>query len=78
MKAGSTFTVTWTGVPILGDYLTIVAAGATAATPDDYVNISGAGPATLTAPTEAGSYEIWWVTGDTLDGVKARTSLTVS
>jgi hypothetical protein len=45
-----------------------------------YVNATVGNPATLTAPKTAGSYEIWFLKGNT-DGpiiVKARSALTVT
>jgi Ca-activated chloride channel family protein len=63
VEANHEFDVAWTGPNGPGDYLTIVKAGATQWTDEDYFNASGASPQTLLAPVEAGAYEVWYVTG---------------
>ena len=55
---GATFQVTWTGPNGPSDYITIVPAGTLNGTYDSYAYTASGSPATLTAPAEAGSYEI--------------------
>ncbi|HUQ44113.1 MAG TPA: hypothetical protein VM451_06855 [Candidatus Limnocylindria bacterium] len=79
--AAASITVAWTGSAGSGDYLVIVPVGTTSyveTTENPYINASIGNPATLVAPTTPGSYEIWFVKGDTTDQVKARTPLKVT
>lgn len=79
---GAAFKVGWTGAETSGDFFVIVPAGATTWTegPDSpYINATMGNPLTLTAPKSAGSYEIWFMKGDT-EGpliIKARSPLKV-
>jgi hypothetical protein len=82
VKRGAEFSVAWTGPIVLGDYVTVVAKGATkVATNAAYVNITVGSPGTLLAPPTAGDYELWLVKGDTLgdlpEFIKARRPLSV-
>jgi Ca-activated chloride channel family protein len=80
-KAGETISVGWTGAEVLGDYLVIVPVGTTRyveSADSPYVNVTLGNPASLVAPATPGAYEIWFVTGDTDDQVKARSALTVT
>lgn len=61
--ANTEFDIAWNGPSGPGDYVTIVKAGATQWTNEDYFNASGATPQKLLAPVEAGAYEVWYVTG---------------
>ena len=61
--AGSSIPVTWTGPNAHGDFVAIVAKGATAWTDEDYFYTTEGSPANLTAPSVAGDYEIWYVSG---------------
>lgn len=60
---GGTFMVAWTGPDNVGDYLTIVPAGAPNRDYLSYAYTRTGAPATLEAPLEAGSYEIRYMTG---------------
>ena len=77
---GEKITASWTGKEQLGDSIYIVEAGRTrifaSDDPNGY-NTSLGNPATLTAPTKPGSYEIWFVEEETVDHIKARLPLTV-
>ena len=77
---GERITVSWTGKEQLGDSIYIVEAGRTrifaADDPNGY-NTALGNPGTLTAPTQPGSYEIWFVEEETVDHIKARLPLTV-
>jgi Ca-activated chloride channel family protein len=61
VAAGTSFQVSWTGPNGPGDYITIVATGAPPGTYLSYANTSNGSPATLTAPTAPGSYELRYV-----------------
>jgi Ca-activated chloride channel homolog len=63
IQAGTEFEVAWTGPNEPGDYVTIVKLGTAEWTNEDYFNCSGGSPQNLTAPTEAGDYELWLVSG---------------
>ena len=63
VEAGSSFEVAWNGPNGPGDYVTIVAVGATKWTDESYFYTSGANPGTLVAPIDAGEYVLWYVTG---------------
>jgi len=63
VEAGKAFSVTWTGPNANGDYVTIVLAGATKWTNESYFNTSAGSTGSLTAPSAAGTYEIWYVSG---------------
>ena len=80
VAAGSEFEVSWTGGggENSGDYIAILATGATKMTDDaEYVNISHGPPGKLTAPTTPGGYELIYIVGDTLDQILARRPITV-
>jgi Ca-activated chloride channel family protein len=63
VQAGSTFEVTWNGPDGPGDYVTIVAEGATRWTNESYFYTAHGNPGKLTAPITAGDYTLWYVTG---------------
>jgi Ca-activated chloride channel family protein len=63
VEAGSIFEVTWNGPDGPGDYVTIVAEGATRWTNESYFYTANGNPGKLTAPIPAGDYELWYVTG---------------
>jgi hypothetical protein len=66
VASGSEFSVAWRGSVKAGDYLTIVALGATAVAEDAaYIYLTRGSPGTLTAPSAPGDYEIWLVEDDT-------------
>lgn len=64
VMAGSTFEVAWNGPNGPGDYVTVVAAGATKWTDESYFYTNAGSPGKLTADLKAGSYELWYVTGN--------------
>jgi Ca-activated chloride channel family protein len=65
VAAGATFEIAWTGPRAQGDYITMVAAGATEWTNEQYFDTAGAtSPGTMTAPVGDGAYELWYVGGD--------------
>ncbi len=61
VTAGTQFQVSWTGPNGPGDYITIVATGAPQGAYLSYANTSNGTPATLTAPTAPGAYELRYV-----------------
>lgn len=63
IEAGKSFDVTWTGPNGERDYVTIVKAGATEWTDEEYFYTTEGSPSTLTAPSAAGAYELWYVSG---------------
>ena len=63
VEANKEFDIVWTGPNGPSDYVTIVKLGATKWTNEDYFNTSAGSPQKLFAPIEAGSYELWYVTG---------------
>jgi hypothetical protein len=80
---GAEFSIAWSGPVKAGDYLTIVAPGATrVANGAAYIYLTGGSPGTLVAPTESGDYEIWLVEddtrGDLAQYIRARRALKVS
>lgn len=78
IEAGSDFQVAWTGPNGRGDYITIVASGATEWTAgDDYFDTANGSPGSLTAPTAPGAYELWYVSGED-ESIAARVSITVT
>jgi len=64
---GSEFAVAWTGPDNSGDYVTIVPAGASNREYLRYAYTRAGTPATLTAPLEAGAYELRYMTGGLRD-----------
>lgn len=77
VEAGSGFQVEWTGPNNPTDYVTIVPAGASAWTDESYFYTSGGSPGTLVAPTEAGPYALWYVSGND-DAILARVAIAVT
>ena len=76
--AGTEFEVAWNGPDGPGDYVTIVAQGATKWTNEPYFyTASGGNPATLQAPIEDGAYEIWYVLG-AAETIEARVPIVVT
>lgn len=76
VEGGTVFSVEWTGPNGPGDYITIVAAGATQWTDEDYFYTTEGSPGSLTAPVTAGNYELWYVSG-TDDQVQVRRAIVV-
>lgn len=76
-EAGSVIPVTWTGPNAQGDFVTIVQKGATAWTNEDFFYLDEGSPANLTAPSVAGAYEIWYVSGAE-KSVLARQDITLT
>ena len=74
---GAGFAVGWTGPNAPGDYVTIVMVGATQWTDEPYFNTNAGSPGQLVAPTTAGDYELWYVSG-TDDTVATRRPITVT
>jgi Ca-activated chloride channel family protein len=68
VDAGAEFEVEWTGPDGPGDYITIVPAGSPERTYFSFAYTASGSPATITAGTETGNYEIRYIagTGDTL------------
>jgi len=68
VDAGAEFDVEWTGPDGPGDYITIVPAGSPEGTYFSYAYTAAGSPATITAGTETGDYEVRYIagTGDTL------------
>jgi Ca-activated chloride channel family protein len=76
VEAGAEFEVSWTGPDGEGDYITVVAEGATDWTNEPYFYTSSGPTGTLVASTEPGEYEIWYVTGE--EEILARRPITVT
>lgn len=77
VEGGAKFEVGWTGPDAQGDYVTIVADGTTEWSGEPYFYTADANPGSLTAPTTAGDYELWYVVG--LDAsIAARQPITVT
>jgi Ca-activated chloride channel family protein len=74
---GATFSVSWTGPNATGDFITIVAAGAPEGSYESYAYTQYGNPATLTAPTAAGQYELRYVYGSTRQNL-AIASITIN
>jgi Ca-activated chloride channel family protein len=62
--AGNVFEVTWTGPIGPRDFVTIVKATATKWTNEPYFYATYPSPQELTAPSEPGAYELWYVEGE--------------
>ena len=77
VEGGTQFTVDWTGPAAQGDYITLVAKGTAKRTNEPYFNTSTPSPGTLVAPTTAGEYELWYVSGAD-ESVAARRAITVT
>jgi Ca-activated chloride channel family protein len=69
--------VAWTGPSAEGDYVTIVAAGATEWTNEDYFYTLEGSPSNLTTPSVPGGYELWYVSGED-ESILARKSITIT
>jgi Ca-activated chloride channel family protein len=63
VEAGTDFTVEWEGPDNPNDYITIVPAGSPEGSYESYFYTSGGTPGTLTAPDDAGNYEVRYVLG---------------
>lgn len=77
VPGGSTFEVGWVGPDNRGDFVTIVAPGAEDWAFLSYFYTAAGSPGTLTAPLDAGDYELRYVSGGG-DGVLARRNLSVN
>ena len=77
VEGGAGFQVAWTGPNAPTDYVTIVPAGASAWTDESFFYTSAGSPGTLVAPTEAGPYVLWYVSGND-DSVLARVAIAVT
>jgi Ca-activated chloride channel homolog len=77
VEAGVELEVTWTGPNAEGDFVTIVTAGATEWTNEDYFYTTEGSPSRLTIPSAAGDYELWYVSGAD-EAVLARRPLSVT
>lgn len=77
VAAGAKFEINWTGPRGQGDYITMVAAGATKWTNEPYFYTTGASPGTLTAPVVEGPYALWYVSGAD-DTILARRAIRVT
>lgn len=65
VQAGTALEVSWTGPDNEGDYITIVEAGASEGTYENYFYTAEGSPGTLIAPTTAGDYEVRYLDGAT-------------
>lgn len=63
VDAGAPFSIEWTGPDHSKDFVTIVEAGSEERTYGHYVYTKKGNPVTLTAPDEAGAYEVRYLTG---------------
>ena len=72
VPAGADFEVTWRGPDNERDFITIVEAGAPERTYKTYQYTTRGNPVTLTAPDEAGAYEIRYLTGGKYYTLAAR------
>ena len=77
VEGGKAFDVAWTGPNAPGDYVTIVPAGAAAWTNESYFDTAVGSPGQLVAPTTAGPYALWYVSGPD-DSILARVAITVT
>ena len=77
VAAGKPFQVTWTGPNGPTDYITIVAAGSPAGSYNSYAYTAAGNPATITAPTTPGKYEIWYASDRVDNFVFGRIAVTV-
>jgi Ca-activated chloride channel family protein len=75
---GAQFQVTWTGPDGPSDYITIVPAGSPPNTYLSYAYTSAGNPATITAPTDPGNYEIWYASDRVKDIVFGRITIKVN
>ena len=76
-SANTEFEVAWNGPNGPGDYVTIVKAGATRWTNENYFYTTAGSPGTLLAPLEAGAYELWYVIGSDRT-IQSRRPITVT
>lgn len=70
---GANFSVTWTGPDATGDFITIVALGAPENSYLSYAYTQYGNPATLTAPTAPGQYELRYVYGSSRETLAVAT-----
>ena len=75
VAAGTVFSASWTGPNALGDYITIVAKGATQWTNESWFYTANGSPGNLSAPLIAGDHELWYVASDRT--VMTRAPITV-
>jgi len=75
--AGIYLDVTWTGPNGPGDYVTIVTAGTTEWTNQDYFYTTDGSPGHLIVPSIDGAYELWYISGADKT-ILARRPLTVT
>ena len=77
VPAGAAFEVAWSGPDNEGDYVTIVPVGTAEGEYGSYANTAHGSPATLTAPIDAGAYEVRYVAGQDQSTVaSARVAVT--
>ena len=77
VSKGAHFTVKWTGPNGPQDYITIVPAGSAPGTYLSYAYTQNGSPVTLTAPTTAGNYEIWYASDRVKDLVFKKINIKV-
>jgi Ca-activated chloride channel family protein len=77
VEAGADFEVSWTGPDGQGDYITVVAEGATEWTNEPFFYTANGPTGTLVASTTDGDYEIWYITGGD-EEILARRPITVT
>ncbi len=78
VEAGAQFEVAWTGPNAPKDYVTIVPAAATEWTSvDPYFYTTNGSPGKLVAPTTAGPFALWYVSGAD-DAILARLAISVT
>ena len=77
MEGGIPFSIDWTGPANQRDYITLVAKGVAKWTNEPYFSTTTPSPGTLVAPTTAGEYELWYVSGVD-DTIAVRRPITVT
>jgi Ca-activated chloride channel family protein len=76
VAAGTVFSANWTGPNAPGDFITIVAVGATDWTDESWFYTGYGSPGNLTAPLTDGAHELWYIAADRT--VMARAPITVT
>ena len=76
VAAGTVFSASWTGPNALGDFITIVAMGATDWTNESWFYTSNGPVGNLSAPLTDGAHELWYVASDRTVMVRAPITVT--
>jgi Ca-activated chloride channel homolog len=77
VSKGAHFNVKWTGPNGPQDYITIVPAGSAPGSYGSYAYTQNGSPVSLTAPTTAGNYEIWYASDRVKDLVFKKITIKV-